>query len=125
MKKLYCEVCEAPLPAHQGRGQPQHYCSDACKQVAHRRRSEGECECECEYCGGPVDGNDRFCSDRCYYYGHKGNVPFEKRDLHAYKEELIPFIPRGQIAAYNQKLAAKHKRWKQSGRRRDRDGGET
>ena len=122
MKKLHCEVCGAPLPAHQGRGQPQRFCSNACKQLAHRQRNNSAGTCE--YCGAPVEGNERFCSDRCYYYGHKGNVPFEHRDMHAYNEELIPFVPMGQIKAFNQKLAAKHRRWKQSGRQRDREGGE-
>jgi hypothetical protein len=106
MKKLYCETCEAPLPTRQGRGQPRRYCSPACKQVTHRRRSVNVCE----HCGQGMDANGRFCSDRCYYHGHKGIVPFERLDLAAFDEMLIPLIPRGQINAHDQNRPPWHAR---------------
>ena len=93
MKQMYCEVCEAPLPAHRGRGQPRRYCSPACKQVAHRRRREKQCE----YCDKVMDGKGRFCSARCYYHGHGGIVPFEKQTLAAFDEGLIQVHPRGYV----------------------------
>ena len=91
MKRLYCEVCRAPLPAKRGRGQPRRYCSPACKQAAHRRRRV----VECEHCGKAMTGKGRYCSDRCFYYGHQGIVPYERLNLTAFDEALIPVFPRG------------------------------
>jgi hypothetical protein len=93
MKWLYCETCDAPLPAVQGRGQPRRYCSLACKQAAHRQRRV----VVCEHCGKAMNPNGRFCSDRCFYYGHGGIVPFDKLNLAAFDEVLIPVYPRGYI----------------------------
>ena len=116
MKRLSCETCEAPLPVRQGRGQPRRYCSHACKQLAHRRRRV----IECDYCGKEINSNGEFCSDRCFYYGHGGIVPFDRLDLAAFDEVLIPLIPRGLIHAHDLNRPAWHG-WVYGG---DRSGGE-
>ena len=93
-ERLCCERCEAPLPTQKGKGRSQSYCSPACKKAAYRQRRAQEPN-QCEYCG--KDSNDRFCSDRCYYYGRGGIVPLGKQDLAAYNEWMIPRLRRGQI----------------------------
>ena len=96
MEMPYCETCGAPVQATRGRGQPRRHCSPACKQAAHRRRQAQQKERpSCEHCGKALDGKGRFCSDRCFYYGHGGIVPFEHLELAAFDEVLIPVYPRG------------------------------
>ena len=123
-----CEHCGAPIATKPGGGRPRAYCSAACRKAAQRRRQEEEAssaEKRCEHCGEPMDGNGRFCSDRCYYYGHKGQVPFEKQDLAAYDEGLFPTIPRGQIEAFIAQQA-REKPWRARvyGGKRSKDSGD-
>ena len=37
-----CAICQRALPPHPGAGRPARYCSNACRQTAHRRRHHGE-----------------------------------------------------------------------------------
>ena len=109
-----CEQCGAPIATKPGGGRPREYCSAACRKAAQRLRQGEEthsAEKRCDYCGEPMDGKGRFCSDRCYYLGHEGKVPFEDLDLAAYDEGLIPRIPRGQIEAFNAQQA-REKPWR-------------
>ena len=98
------------------------------RKAAQRRRQEeesGSAEKLCEYCGEPLEGNGRFCSDRCYYHGHEGIVPFDKQDLAAWNEGLIPVIPEGQIEAFNAQQA-REKPWRARvyGGKRSKGGGD-
>jgi hypothetical protein len=118
MEKLYCETCEAPLPTRNGNGRSRRYCSTACKKAAYRQR-KAQRPGLCEHCGEVMGGKGRFCSDRCYYCGHGGIVPFDRLDLAAFDEGLIPLIPRGQIHAHDLNRPAWHA-WVYCGRRSGR-----
>jgi hypothetical protein len=39
-----CAVCPCPVEQHTGRGRRRRYCSDACRQAAHRRRTKSRAD---------------------------------------------------------------------------------
>lgn len=93
-EKGYCKHCEAPIPTGQGR---RRYCSNACKQAAHRQRHRRASLCS--NCGQALNGASPYCSTRCYYYDNRHQLPHSQRSLTAWDEELIPFVPIGLQAA--------------------------
>lgn len=81
---LYCERCEAPISQPKGSGRPRRFCSDACrKQVARSR-------------------------DLQHYLANRGRLM--RRDLHlmAYDRAMVPFVPKGQIKAFDANRPAWH-----------------
>ena len=103
MKQLRwdCQECGAPIPASRRKGRPRKHCSDACKQAAYRKEAEADKNL-CKHCGEQprLKGQD-YCSDRCFYYAHRGALPPGKEHLAAWDEDLIPFVPMGQQHAFD------------------------
>lgn len=103
------------------------YCSAACRKAANRQeqaKAEPAKRYRCEYCGKAMKTDQRFCSDRCEYYGCGGILPRSRMELTAYDEGMFPTIPEGQIESYNQHQALQ-KPWRArvyGGKRAGREG---
>jgi hypothetical protein len=120
-KRLSCAQCDAPLPNYKRRGKPRRYCSDACKVAAHRRgntrRSPRNGQKQCQQCGASFTRKGEFCGDACYYQANKHNLPFGKMALAAFDEQLVPWVPAGQIRAFDMNRPNWHA-WLYGGKRK-------